>query len=110
VRLPQLAKQHGDEPTPARKAPRVALGPVLAHQFLELQARKQLEQLGVDAAYSIHGGTSSGVSLFAQTTTSTYRDSASLQKPNLDKPGFSPALLARLVMMYLDHDFPFCPR
>jgi hypothetical protein len=56
--LPQLAKQHGDELPPAGEAPCVPLGPVLAHQLLELQARKKLEKLGENAAYSIHGGIS----------------------------------------------------
>jgi len=34
------------------------LGAVLTHPLLELQARKQLQQLREDAAYSIHGGIS----------------------------------------------------
>jgi hypothetical protein len=56
--LPQWAKQHGDELPPASETTRVPLGPVLAHQLLELQARKKLEKLREDAAYSIHGGIS----------------------------------------------------
>ncbi len=43
VRLPQLAKQHGDELAPAGEAARVPLGSVLPHQLLEFQTRKQLE-------------------------------------------------------------------
>jgi cell division protein FtsW len=35
-----------------------ALGPVLLDQRLEFQARKKLEKLRKDAAYSVHGGTS----------------------------------------------------
>jgi hypothetical protein len=59
VRLAQLTKQHGDELAPAGEAARVPLGPVLAHPLLEFQTRKQLENLRKDAAYSVHGGTSS---------------------------------------------------
>jgi hypothetical protein len=55
-----LAKQHGDELPPTGEAPRVALGPVLLDQGFEFQARKKLEKLRENAAYSVHGGISSG--------------------------------------------------
>ena len=58
VRLPQLAKQHGDELPPASEATPVPLGPVLLHELLEFQARKKLEKLRENAAYSVHGGIS----------------------------------------------------
>jgi hypothetical protein len=58
VSLPQLAKQHGNELAPAGEAARVPLRPVLPYQLLELQAWKELEKLGENAAYSIHGGIS----------------------------------------------------
>jgi hypothetical protein len=38
----------------------MALGPVLANHLFKLQTRKELENLGEDAAYSIHGGISFG--------------------------------------------------
>lgn len=38
----QVAKQHGDQLRPALKALRLAFGPVLAHQPIELKARKML--------------------------------------------------------------------
>jgi hypothetical protein len=53
-----LAKQHGDELPPTSEAARVSLGPVLAHELFEFQARKKLEELGENAAYSVHGGIS----------------------------------------------------
>jgi hypothetical protein len=82
-----LAKQHGDELPPTSETARMPLGSMLTHQPFEFQTRKQLEQLRENAAYSIHGGTSSAeICRFGKTTISTYRDSASSQKLNLDKP------------------------
>src|SRR5439155_2015075 len=43
VRLPELAKQHGDELAPTGEAARVALGSMPAHQLFELPTRKQLK-------------------------------------------------------------------
>jgi hypothetical protein len=57
--LPELAKQHGHELPPTGETPGVALGSMLANQRFKLQTRKQLEQLRKNAAYSVHGGTSS---------------------------------------------------
>jgi hypothetical protein len=67
------------------------LGLMLAHQRLKFEARKQLEQLREDAAYSGHGGTSAvEICRFGKNhITSTYRASASFQKPKLDKPKFT---------------------
>jgi hypothetical protein len=91
--LSELAKQHGDELPPTGETPRMALCSMPTHQRLKLQARKQLEQLGKNAAYSIHGGTSSvEICRFGKNhKSSTYRDSAFFQKPNLDKLGATPA-------------------
>ncbi|WP_245632531.1 hypothetical protein, partial [Edaphobacter aggregans] len=52
----QLAEQHGDELTPAGKASGVPLGSMLANRSLEIGARKQLQELAENTAYSIHGG------------------------------------------------------
>jgi hypothetical protein len=53
-----LAKKHGDELAPASEAARVPLGSVPPHQLLEFQARKKMEDLRENAAYSVHGGVS----------------------------------------------------
>src|SRR5215467_14825484 len=54
--LPQLAKQHRHKLSPTIKSARVALGLMLPHGFLELDAGEEVEQLGENAAYSIQGG------------------------------------------------------
>ena len=54
--LTQLAKQHGHKLAPTTETPRVALGFVFLHGFLEFHSWEQLEQLGKNAAYSIQGG------------------------------------------------------
>jgi hypothetical protein len=79
--LPELAKPHGDELPPTSEAACVPLGAMLTNQPFKLQARKQLEQLRKNAAYSVHGGNSSvEICRFGKTTNSTYRDSALLFK------------------------------
>jgi hypothetical protein len=50
-----VAKQHGYKLAPAGKSTRVPLSFVLSHQLFKLTARKQLQQLGENAAYSIQG-------------------------------------------------------
>jgi hypothetical protein len=57
--LSELAEEHGHELSPAGEPSGMALGAVLADQLLKFQARKQLEDLRENAAYSLHGGTSS---------------------------------------------------
>jgi hypothetical protein len=54
--MAQLAKQHRDELGPARETTRVTFGSVLPHGGLELQAGEELQHLGENATYSIHGG------------------------------------------------------
>jgi hypothetical protein len=81
-----LAKKHGDELPPTGETPGVAFASMPTHQPFKFQTRKQLEQLRKNAAYSVHGGTSSvEICRFGKTTNSTYRVSAFSQKPNLDK-------------------------
>jgi hypothetical protein len=50
----QLAKEHGDELSPAGEAPGVTFGLGLIHRLLELDARKQLQELAEYATESIH--------------------------------------------------------
>jgi hypothetical protein len=54
--LPNLAKQHRQKLPPTRESPRMALATMPRHRVLKLHARKQLEKLVENAAYSIHGG------------------------------------------------------
>jgi hypothetical protein len=52
-----LAKHHGHKLAPTGKPASVSLSLVLLDGLLELHSWKQLEQLGENATYSIHGGT-----------------------------------------------------
>jgi hypothetical protein len=54
-----LAEQHGHELPPASETPGMPLSSVLPDQLFKLQARKELENLRENTAYSSHGGTSS---------------------------------------------------
>jgi hypothetical protein len=58
-----LAKHHGHKLAPARKTSGVPLRTVLDDGALELRSGKQLEYLGENAAYSIHGGSLRSVKL-----------------------------------------------
>jgi hypothetical protein len=51
----ELAERHSHPLAPAGEAARMALGLVILNRALEFQARDQLQQLGENAAYSIHG-------------------------------------------------------
>jgi hypothetical protein len=50
----QLAKEHGDELSPAGEAAGMAFGAGLVYRLLELEARKQLQELAEYATESIH--------------------------------------------------------
>jgi hypothetical protein len=52
----QVAKQHGDKLCPAPEAAGVALGAMLADGRLEFKTRDEPQDLGENAAYSVHGG------------------------------------------------------
>lgn len=54
--LAQLTEQHGQELSPAGEPAGVTLGLVLLDGLLKLQSRKQLENLGENAAYSTQSG------------------------------------------------------
>jgi hypothetical protein len=63
-----------------------------ANQGFELQARKELEQSRKNAAYSVHGGTSSvEICRFGKTTQAQLTEIPPFfQKPNLAKLGLKP--------------------
>jgi hypothetical protein len=50
----QLAKEHGDELSPAGEASGMTFGAGLVYRLLELDARKQLQELAEYATESIH--------------------------------------------------------
>jgi hypothetical protein len=51
----ELTEQHGDELAPTGKAPGMTLGVVLLHRSSKFVAGEQLQDLGKNATYSIHG-------------------------------------------------------
>jgi hypothetical protein len=61
----QLAEQHGHELAPTGKPARVALRLMLLDGSLKLDARKQLQQLAENTAYSIHGESLASVIWFS---------------------------------------------
>src|ERR1700741_957870 len=63
--LPQLAKQHGHELAPAGKSAGMALCTGLSNCLFKFQARKELQQLRKNAAYSVQGGISCPESWFS---------------------------------------------
>jgi hypothetical protein len=58
-----LAKHHGHELAPTGETSGVPLRAVRFDSALELVSGKQLEDLGENAAYSIHGGSLRSVNL-----------------------------------------------
>jgi hypothetical protein len=59
----ELTKHHGHELAPTGKTAGVPFGVVLLDGLLKLASWEQLEQLGKNAAYSIHGGSLRSVDL-----------------------------------------------
>jgi len=62
--LPQLTKQHRDELAPAGEPASMSFGSGFANRLLKFQARKELQQLRENAAYSVQGGISCPESWF----------------------------------------------
>jgi len=62
-RRSELAEHHGHKLAPTGKTAGVPFGMVLFHGLLKLVSWEQLEQLGKNAAYSIHGGSLRSVDL-----------------------------------------------
>jgi len=56
LRLPELAKQHGNELTPTGETTGVTFGAMLLHRAFKIVAGKELEKLRENGAYSIQGG------------------------------------------------------
>jgi hypothetical protein len=59
----ELTKHHGHKLAPTGKTAGMPFGFMLLHSLLKLVTGEQLEQLGENAAYSIHGGSLRAVDL-----------------------------------------------
>jgi len=76
----QLAKEHGDKLPPAGEASGMTFGAGLVHRLLELDSRKQLQELAEYATESIHQWPSlgGGMDLLAETNLPQTNGRASL--------------------------------
>src|SRR5260370_12369949 len=90
LRLPELAKQHGNELTPTGETTGVTFGGMLLHRAFKIMAGKELEKLRENGAYSIQGGIPPERIGFAKNSIQASRDSARFLNRNLDKLGAGP--------------------
>jgi len=91
----QLAKQHGHELSPRGEPAACRSAWCCCTANWNSRRRKQLEQLGENGAYSIHGGGLPRLRFGScGTRTSIYWNFRLNPKPNLDRCGFQPATRA----------------